>query len=199
MQNSYNSQKTVARWSRQTTQPVQQNFLISKRAALEVLFKKSTANPITVEIEALDARRDRAISGIQMIINGFAFHYDVAVSAPAIVLQNDMKIYTGNIARENYNAETAIINNLVNDWETKPALSTALASLNLVAWKDELKTANNLFDDKYIARTQDLGTASADNLKSKRLEGNAAYYQLRNHINSHNTLASTPELVKTIN
>lgn len=170
-----------------------------KRGELEVLFKKSTANPITAEIEALDARRDRAVSGIIMNINSFAFHFDVALSAPALVLQNDLKIYTTNIARENYNAETALINNLITDWETKPALTAALTALNLVAWKDELKAANQLFDARYIARTQDLGTASPDNLKLKRNEGNAAFYELRKHIDARNTLASTPLLVTTIN
>ncbi len=172
---------------------------INKIAELEVLFKKSTENPITAEIETLDMRRDRAVSGLVMHINAITFHFDPAISTPAQVLQQNLKIYTTNIARENYNAETALINNLVTDWETKPELINALATLGLTTWKDELKTANQLFNDRYIARTQDMATASVDNVKTKRLEGNTAYYELRDHINANMTLAPSPLLVKTTN
>jgi Family of unknown function (DUF6261) len=172
---------------------------INKIAELEVLFKKSTENPITAEIETLDMRRDRAVSGLLMHINALNFHFDPAIATPAQVLQHNLKIYTTNIARENYNAETALINNLVTDWETKPELANALATLGLTNWKDELKTANQLFNDRYIARTQDMATASVDNVKTKRLEGNTAYYELRDHINANMTLAPSPLLVKTTN
>jgi Family of unknown function (DUF6261) len=134
-----------------------------------------------------------------MHINALSFHFDPAIATPAQVLQHNLKIYTTNIARENYNAETALINNLVTDWETKPELANALATLGITSWKDELKTANQLFNDRYIARTQDMATASVDNVKTKRLEGNTAYYELRDHINAHMTLAGTPLLAKTIN
>jgi hypothetical protein len=172
---------------------------VNKTAELEVLFKKSTENAITAEIEALDARRDRAISGMLMYINAMAFHFEPVVAAAAVALQKNLKIYTTNIAAENYNAETALINNLVSDWETKPELIDPLATLALVAWKDELKTANQLFNERYIARTQDMASASADNVKTKRTEGNQAYYELRNHINAYMTLAASPMLVKATN
>jgi len=61
-----------------------------------------------------------------MNINSLVFHFDAALSAPVLVLQNDLKIYTTNIARKNYNTETALINNLIADWETKPNLITLL-------------------------------------------------------------------------
>jgi hypothetical protein len=170
---------------------------INKLAELEVLFKKSTENPITAEIEALDARRDRAVSGLLMHINALSFHFDPAVVTLAMALQHNLKVYTTNIVAENYNAETALINNLVTDWETKPELANALAALGITSWKDELKTANTLFDERYIARTQDMATASPDNLKTKRLEGNQAYYDLRSHIDAHMTLAPSPALTKT--
>jgi Family of unknown function (DUF6261) len=171
----------------------------SKRAELEVLFKKSTANPITTEIEALDARRDGAITGIQMVIRGFSYHFNPDIANPAKLLLNDLKIYTSPIASENYQAETAILTNLIADWESKPELTQAITALNLLDWKNEIKAANELFDTKYIARTLDLGSASPDNLKSKRTEANACYYDLRNHIDAHNTLNTSPLLIKTIN
>lgn len=166
---------------------------------LEELYKKSTENPITAEIEDLDKRRDNAVSGILGVVNGYGFYFDEAISGPAKVVQNYLKIYTDNIAQENYNAETATITNMVNDFENKPELTAALTTLHLLDWKDELKNSNNKFNDRYIARTQDLATASADNLKSKRVEANTAYYELRDHIFSHSIIAPSALYTKTIN
>jgi Family of unknown function (DUF6261) len=166
---------------------------------LETLFKKSTANPITAEIETLDKRRDNAVSGILAVINGNSYHFDNAIANQAKTLLDYLKIYSGNIANENYNAETATINNMVSDFETKPELTAAMTALNLTGWKNELKAANTDFSTQYIARTIDLATASPDNLKTKRLEANAAFYDLRNHIDAFATISPSALYTKTIN
>ena len=166
---------------------------------LETLFKKSTANPITAEIENLDKRRDNAVSGILAVITGNSYHFDIAIANQAKTVLEYLKIYSGNIANENYNAETATLNNMVSDFETKPELTAALTALNLTAWKNELKAANADFSTQYIARTIDLATASPDNLKTKRLEANNAFYELRNHIDSFATINPSAIYTKTIN
>lgn len=166
---------------------------------LEALYKKSAENPITSEIEYLDKRRDNAVSGILGMINSYGFHYDEAISGQAKVVQNYLKLYTNNIAQENYNAETATINNMVSDFENKPELLAALTALHLMEWKDELKDANNKFNDRYIARTQDLATATPDNLKSKRLVANTAYYELRERIDAFAIINPSTLYTKTIN
>jgi hypothetical protein len=175
------------------------DFLNGIQTELEALFKKSTENPITAEIEALDVRRDRAVSGIFGLATAYSFHFDAVLSAPANVILDYAKIYTTNIAKDNYNSETATITNIVNDFETKPALTAAVTALGLTAWKNELKAANTAFATKYLDRTQDLATASPDNLKSKRLQAYDAYYDLRNNIDAHATIAPSALYTKTIN
>jgi Family of unknown function (DUF6261) len=133
------------------------------------------------------------------VVNGFSYHFDNAIANQAKTILEYLKIYSGNIANENYNAETATINNMVSDFETKPELIAALTALNLVAWKNELKAANTDFSTQYIARTIDLATASPDNLKTKRLEANAAFYELRNHIDAFATINPSALYTKTIN
>jgi hypothetical protein len=169
------------------------------KTELEALFKKSTENPITAEIENLDKRRDNAVSGILGMINSYGFHYDGAVSGQAKVVQDYLKLYTDNIAQENYNAETATINNIVNDFENKPELLAALTELHLIEWKEELKEANTKFNDRYIARTQELATATPDTLKSKRLVANTAYYELRDRIDAFAVINPSALYTKTIN
>lgn len=175
------------------------DFMNTVQTELEVLFKKSTENPITAEIEALDVRRDRAVSGILGLANAYSFHFDVVFSAPADVILDYAKIYTTNIAKDNYNSETATITNIVNDFESKPALTAAVTALGLTAWKNELKAANTAFANKYLDRTQDLATATPDNLKAKRVQAYDAYYDLRNNIDAHATITPTALYTKTIN
>lgn len=174
------------------------NAFSSVKTELEVLFKKSTANPITAEIEALDQRRDNAISGIMYVVKGNTYHFDSLVAKEADVLSDYFKIYDGNIAQQNYNAETATITNIVNDFETKPELVSALVKLALTPWKNELKAANVAFSTQYLARTMDLATATPDNLKSKRLEANEAFYALRNHLDAFATINPSVLYNKTI-
>lgn len=178
-------------------QPQYETFL-AKISELETLFKQTTSSAITPEIEALDLRRDRAINGLVAIINGYSFHFEASISNAALVLQNNLKLYNSSIARENYQSETAILNNIINDWENKPEFNSALSTLNLIAWKDELKVANQLFNEKYIVRTQEYGTASTETLRAKRYETNECYFELRKFLEAFEIIKNTAEYTKTI-
>jgi hypothetical protein len=177
----------------------QYDAFFGKIIELETLFKKSNASVVTSEIEALDYRRDQAINGLMSIINAFTYHFQPPIASAALVLQNNLKLYGVGIARENYQSETAILNNIINDWENKTDLATALKSLNLGAWKDELKAANQLFNEKYLVRTQEYGAASPETLKAKREETNGVYYELRKFLDAFSVIQPTPVYNKTIN
>jgi hypothetical protein len=177
----------------------QYNAMVQQVTELESLFKNALNNPITAEIEALDFRRDQAINGITGIINAYSYHFNPDYIQPALVLQNNLKVYGTGIARDNLLSETAIIKNMIIDWETKPELIDALDDLNLNSWKNELKNANEIFNDKYLARTQDYATASPDNQKSKRLEVMTAYYELRKFLDAFYVIQNSPAYQKAIN
>lgn len=150
-----------------------------KQTELEELFKSPTANPITAEMEELDLRRDEAITGISGLINSYSHHFIPEIKQAAIMIQNNLKLYNSGIARENYQSETAIISNLINDWRTKSELMDAVGVLSLYDWIEELNTANTLFDEKYLARNESYATEPSDNLKSKREEMMILFYNLR--------------------
>lgn len=103
-----------------------------------------------------------------------------------------MALYGSGIARLNYQAETATLNNLIRDWEGKPELITAISEFNLGEWMAELKTANEEFNTKYLSRTQEYGDASPETIKLKREEVNVAYYALRDRIDALHLLVETP-------
>jgi hypothetical protein len=62
----------------------------------------------------------------------------------------------------------------------------------------ELKTANQLFEQKYIQRTQEYGAANPNTLKSKREETLVAYYELRKHIEANAVVNPSPACEKLI-
>jgi len=168
-------------------------------SVLDDLFKTELANEITQELVLIDERRDKAITGLSFLVTGFLYHYDTAKTLAAGLLNDNLKLYGAAIARQNYQAETATITSIVNDWETKPTLRDAMVLLNLKEWKDELKDANALFDERYLIRTQEYGAANPDTLKAKREETNAVYYALRDFLNSFSIVQPTAANTKTIN
>ena len=162
--------------------------LTISKTELEGLFKKEQGSQITDEIVKLDALRDSLINGISAVVLGNTYHFDTTMQGYASVLEANLSIYGAGIARENYQSETAIINNILNDWSTQPDLITAVAALGLDAWVAQLEAANTSFNAKYLERTQELGAVSSDTLKSKRLETANAYYELRDFIDSYFTI-----------
>jgi len=99
----------------------------------------------------------------------------------------------------NTQAETATLNSIHGDWEIKTELKAAITKLNLTAWVAELKTANNLFQQKFLARTQEYGAASPETLRAKRDETIAAYYELRNFIDAYEVIQPGAAITKLIN
>lgn len=156
--------------------------------SLEDIFITETASPITEEVSALDDRRDRAVTGFGLMVNALTYHVNPQTARHAETLKKLVDKYGGGIARENYQAETAIIDNLVADLDSKPEMGTAVAALELIEWKKEMQQANTAFDAAYMQRTKELGAASKDTLLAKRAETNNAYYKLRDFINSYYTI-----------
>lgn len=152
---------------------------------MENLFKLSQASLITAEIEALDLRRDRAITGISYIATGYTYHPNEVLATHGKVLEAHFALFGSNITRDNYLSQTTSVRNILNDWDTKPEMQAAIAGLSLTEWKAELKAANDAFYDAYTRRNEQLASANPDSLRTKRLDANAAYYRLRDRLNGH--------------
>ena len=163
------------------------------------LFMLEKASPLTQELLLLDERRDKAIAGLTALVNSLCSHYDAAVARAAALLVDNLNLYGSGVARLNTQAETSSINGIINDWETKPELVTACSLLGQAGWLAELKTANQLFEQKYILRTQAYGAANPNTLKSKREEVMGAYYELRNFIEAYSVINPGATYEKLIN
>ncbi len=164
----------------------------AKITELEALYKKALASETTQELIALDERRDNAINGMYYFLMSQTYHYEKEKRSKSQSLLDNMALYGSGIARLNYQAETAVLNNMIRDWENRPELSSVIADFDLSGWLTELKEANDLFNGKYLSRTQEYGDANPETIKLKREEANAAYYALRDRIDALHLLVETP-------
>jgi len=177
----------------------QQTAFKSKLTEMSGLFKFERVSPITQELVLLDERRDKAINGMTAVINGFCNHFDSATSQSANLLTGSLNLYGVGVARLNTQAETSTLDGIINDWETKSELIAAINILGLAGWLAELKTANQLYAQKYIQRTQEYGAANSDTLKAKREETMVAYYELRKFIDANSIVNPSAAYEKLIN
>lgn len=168
------------------------NEFVSKTDELESLYKKALASEKTQELLALDERRDDAVNGIYYFLLGNTYHFETDRQQKAELLLGNMALYGSGISRLNYQAETATINNILRDWENKPALAEAIILFDLSSWVNEMKAANEEFNTQYLLRTQEYGDANPDTIKSKREETNLAYYALRNRVDALHLLVEIP-------
>jgi hypothetical protein len=169
---------------------VQYDDLLHMLVILEGLFVTEQGSAVTEDVSALDLRRDRAITGFSLLVNAYTYYFDPVTAKHAETLNRQIAQYGGGIARENYQAESAIIDNLLADLKNKPELDAAIAALGLKNWKNELDQANTAFNDAYLVRTKQLGAATKDRISAKRQETNEVYYKLRDFINSYYTINS---------
>lgn len=168
------------------------NAFNTKTTELEDLFKRALASDRTKGILALDERRDDALNGIFYFLQGYTYHFEEEKRNNAQLLMAHMAIYGSGISRQNYQAETATIDNILRDFDTETDLKDAVTAFDLQSWLDELTDANTQFNSEYLSRTQEYGDANPDTIKSKREEVNVAYYALRDRIDALHTLVETP-------
>ena len=171
----------------------------SKLDETSQLFKLEQSSPITQELVLLDERRDRAIIGISGTVESYCYHFDGATAQAANLLLTNLNLYGRSVAKMNLPSESGTIDAIVKDWETKPELIDAVEMLGLYAWVTELKTVNQLFEQKYIERTEEYGAANPDTLKSKREETVLAFYELRKFLDANSVLHPSAVYEKLIN
>ena len=169
---------------------------ISEAEALFIMPRESSYSP---EIQALDTLRDSYFKGIYQVINGFTKHFDLRTRQAATLLSKNIKLYGPEINKLNYQAETSVIDSMINDWEKKTELADAITLLNLRDWSDEIKRKNTEFDTLYTQRTQEYGGRTQDKLKNKREEVAQAYQVLVDNLNARNTLDDTGKYTKVTN
>jgi Family of unknown function (DUF6261) len=165
---------------------------------LNDLFMLERGNLLTTELQALDARRDAALSGLRLAASAYSFHFDEAIKKAADIIAAGIDKYGTGITRFNYIAETEVIESLVADIAGDAQLAAAIATLKLEGWVAELNTANQLFNTTYINRTGSYASKPDGSLSALRLVTAKAYGELAAHITAHFTLTPSDAYAKLV-
>lgn len=178
------------------------NDLSNQLNVLESLHKKTRANALTTTIEALDERRDYALIGLSLIVEGHLYASKEDLKEAAKLLNASLSNY-GNTPREitrlNYNAETATIISLLNEWNNSTELTAALKTLSITDFVLELNDANTAFGNAYKDRLQEYAAANPETLKETRAATLPKYVALKELLQAHQIVENTTERTAVIN
>ncbi len=175
--------------------------LIREIFAMDEVYKKQI-NTITKDLETLDKRRDIAIIGIRIILEGYIYHFDQTKQNAAKELLQNIDDYDKEIAKQNYQVKTVTLNNLTHDWNTVLELKTALITLDLIDWAEELKESNQTFNKTYLEHNTEYIFDSKTDVTQLRNKVIECYTDLTNHIIAYATLQSSDvyeNIIKEIN
>lgn len=168
----------------------QRDALATVTSQIDNLFQQEQSSGITQELINLDNRRDKAFMGIKASLEAYDYHYDERMQSASRSLLYNLNNYGTNIPRMNYQAETAVIDSMLSDWETETDLISAITTVGLANWIAELKTANAAFNDRYLARVSESAANPATSFTSVREVATDAYRELTAHVEAHATLGS---------
>ena len=140
-------------------------------SALEKIRKSILTDPITTA----DSLRDSIFRGLELIVEGY-MHSVVVVEVEAANVIRIVTNHYGNVTKKSYNEETALIHNLVRDLRER--CDSALNTLNLVRWVDDLDAANTAFDNLMNERYEETASQNIENVREVRRAMDTVYQQL---------------------
>lgn len=176
----------------------QLNSFVATFEELNRLFKIAQGNRLTGDVQAMDDRRDRALMGIRLYTESHLYHHQTELQQAAKLVLATYDKYGKSLHRLNYYAETGVVNSLTGDLATEPELVSAITTLRLKEWVDELATANRLFTELFIARSGTNAAKPDGNLENQRVVCIEQYDTLARHITAHSTLTPSAEYDKLI-
>lgn len=172
--------------------------LIAEALKLDLVYNKDGGSDITDLLDAIDDRRDHAITGIKLCCEGFVHSHNKPIALAATLILRVINKHPSGIGRLNYKAETSEINSLILQWAGSTKMTAALATLGFTEWVAELKQANILFSSTQQDRIEDKYKSEGDSFTKLRPDTLAAYDKLCKGIVAHFELDKNPEHLKLI-
>lgn len=137
--------------------------------------EKIRTSVLTIPIAEADGLRDAVFRGLILMIEGYE-HSPLPAEAEAARRVRIVTDHYGNVTRHNYNEETALITNLVQ--ELRERCANELVLLNLTARVNDLEQKNQQFDILMNQRYDEHALIDADTLREVRRSMDAYYQQI---------------------
>lgn len=175
------------------TEP-QVNAVAAAADDLAVNYKRELGNVLSDDLTALDMERDSLMVGIRTIAEGQAHSFNIPIATAASQVLEAIDQFGPRIARLPYEIETTSIVSLVNRIDNTPALTAAMATLNLTEWVPRLRSANDRFHQLYSSRTGNITDNDYTPTMVLRKNLLVALRDLFSHLNAHYTLSKDANL-----
>jgi len=167
----------------------------AKRTALNAVYDQlnlewqpESGSLITPHIAALDAERDDALNGLKATLDAWGrYHYDASWRDAATILVNNITSHGDRIYKMPYQDETAVINAVLNDLEG--IYAGEVNTLGLGSWVANLRNLNNMFQQAYLDRNEEIATIQPGIIADLMAEMLAAYRTLSDLFDARHTVA----------
>jgi hypothetical protein len=146
--------------------------LLNREKQLVDAAKKS---PLTEELVDTDKRIDRDITAMRDAVKSAMNHFTPAIAKAGKELYERMKDF-GNIREKPYEEESAAVQVLVSDLQTK--FATQVSTVGLAAWVSELAVAEAAFTALYLQRNAEDSARAQESMKEVRREIEAVYRKM---------------------
>jgi hypothetical protein len=121
----------------------------------ETRFKKSYKSPITSAMSEKDKLRDEDIICMRIVADGMTHHFDPEVKNAAYLILSTIDRFGTRIYSMNYEEETVVLRNLINELKTSLPLIDAIKKLNMKNLLANLEKNNNEFRELYKSRVEE--------------------------------------------
>ena len=175
----------------------QYNNLLAGTRKTEDAYLQTRASELTKKITAEDEIRDKLITGIEQGAVFYTYHFNLEYAEAGSLLLQQIKKYGTAVARMNYQAETAALNDFIDNAKNNDKLKAAITLLGLNQWIDKLEESNNRFNDLYIGRIKEKAEKPDLNLKELRKQTAEQYKELIKHTEA-NALINPSQLYDTL-
>jgi hypothetical protein len=133
------------------------------------------------------------------VLKGFTHHFDEAWVKSAQLLLKRFDGYGAPLVQQNYQAKTANVWHLTDNFETRAEYRDALMLLSLTPWANRLKEINSLFDERQWARLNERVAQSGDSATKLRKQVIEAYGNFRRHLEANSILNGKDKYRELIN
>ena len=159
---------------------------------MKSVFVTAQGSTITEGLENQDIIRDELYMGLKYAIFAYTKHYNEEKISAATALTAHIKKYGSGIPNLEYNAETAVLKDLISGIETDAELTAHTVLLGIDDWFAQLKASNDEFNRLYELRTEKESQKTKLKLKALRDESVKLYRTLAEYLHAASIMHPAP-------
>lgn len=178
---------------------VQVDSLSEHVAQLNKSLGDERGSDLTVQLNDLDVRRDRAFTCLRMMSVANRYHFEQTKKEAAQAILGIIEKYGSEIARMNYQAETSNLTNLTHELLADSKLVEYTQLLNIDDVVNELNIANDAFNNLFLERIKEEAGKNEVAAGVMLRETIEIYRSLTAHIEANATLYPSAFLSDLIN